>query len=58
MVMAIVVTIKFFKWEMTKGLGYCMFAMYFMYLVFALLVTPRKEYVVAKCTSDFKFAPF
>lgn len=39
MVAAIVVTINHYNWEMTHGLGYAMFTMYFLYVAFSLAIT-------------------
>merc|ERR1711991_162732 len=49
MVAAIVITINHYDWKMTHGLGYAMFFLYFCYLAFALLMTPRKEYKTQSC---------
>lgn len=55
MVAAIVVTINYYDWKMTKELGYAMFGMYFAYVIFALSITPASEYESPSCT---KFDPF
>ena len=50
MVAAIVAVIHFSNWKMTHYLGYAMFLLYFLYLTFALLRTPAKDYKVEeKC---------
>jgi hypothetical protein len=57
MVFAIVVTIWFFNWEMTRALGWSMFFMYFAYVAFALGITDESAWEVPKCSAPFKFAP-
>ena len=49
MVAAIIVVIMYNGWKMTHQLGAAMFILYFAYLVFALLMTPKSEYTVDKC---------
>ena len=49
MVAAIVIIIHYCEWKMTHILGYAMFFLYFCYLAFALLMTPRKEYKSQSC---------
>ena len=49
MVAAIIVVIMANGWKMTHELGGAMFLLYFGYLAFALLMTPRSEYTVDTC---------
>ena len=49
MVAAIILVIMYNGWKMTHQLGGAMFVLYFAYLAFALLMTPKSEYVVEKC---------
>lgn len=53
MVAAIILIIMYNGWKMTHYLGYSMFALYFIYLGFALGITPPSQYTVDDC-SPFK----
>ncbi len=50
MVAAIVVIIHLSNWKMTYNLGYSMFGLYLAYIAFALLTTPKSEFVSSDCS--------